>query len=90
MSERRDPSLEHAREEAEGIELMEIPDRDALLEREREEAQGVEVFEDPDATVPASALKEGPRGEETLTADALGLERDEDDGSRDDEARSDG
>ncbi len=64
----RDPLLEHAREEAEGTELLESPDRGALLEREREEAEGVEVFEDPDATLPGAAIKEGPPGHEFLSA----------------------
>jgi hypothetical protein len=79
MSERlgRDPFLEHAREEAEGTEVLESPDRDSLLEKEREAAQGVEVFEDPDATIPAAALKEGSPGHEALTADGVGIERDE-------------
>lgn len=79
----RDPLLKHAREEAEGTELLESPDRDALLEKEREEAQGVEVFEDPDATLPGSALKEGSPGHEYLSADSAGL------GREDDEERTD-
>jgi hypothetical protein len=79
QSEGRDPALDHAKEEAEGTELLESPDRDLLLEREREEAQGVEVFEDPDATIPGPALKEGFPGHESLAADAVGLERDEED-----------
>ncbi|HUG08246.1 MAG TPA: hypothetical protein VMP13_05050 [Acidimicrobiia bacterium] len=82
---RRDPLLEHARVEAEGTELLESPDRDALLEKEREEAQGVEVFEDPDATLPATAIKEGSRGHEYLSADAAGLGREDDDFPADDE-----
>lgn len=77
-SAKRDPLLEQAREEAEGTELLERPDRDALLEKEREEAQGVEVFEDPDATLPGSALIEGSPGQEAFTADAVGLQREED------------
>lgn len=75
----RDPFLEHAREDAEGTELLESPDRDALLEKEREEAQGVEVFEDPDATIPGSALKEGAPGEEAFTGDSVGLGPEDDD-----------
>ncbi|MFP4553872.1 MAG: hypothetical protein ACLFRT_08435 [Actinomycetota bacterium] len=75
----RDPFLEHAREDAEGTELLESSDRDALLEKEREEAQGVEVFEDPDATIPGSALKEGAPGEEAFTGDSVGLGREDDD-----------
>jgi hypothetical protein len=80
MSKRpeRDPLIEHAREEAEGTELLENPDRDALLEKEREEAQGVEVFEDPDATLPAQAIKEGVPGKEYLSGEAAGLDEDED------------
>ena len=74
---RRDPRIEHAREEAEGTELLETPDRDLLLEKEREEAQGVEVFEDPDRTIPAGALSEGRSGHEVLAADPLGLEDEE-------------
>lgn len=76
---KRDPFLEHAREEAEGTELLEGPDRDALLQKEREEAEGVEVFEDPDAVIPGGALKEGAPGHETFTGDAVGLGRDADD-----------
>lgn len=85
MSKRvdRDPSLEHAREEAEGTELLESPEHEALLEREREDAQGVEVFEDPDATLPASALKEGSPGHETLSGNSLGLGREEDEDRED-------
>lgn len=75
---RRDPFLEHAREEAEGTELLERPDRNALLEREREEAEGVELFENPDATLPRAALKEGAPGEELLTGDSVGLGPDDD------------
>ena len=74
----RDPLIEHAKEEAEGTELLESRDRDALLEREREEAQGVEVFEDPEATVPGTALKEGAPGHETLTGNSAGLGREDD------------
>jgi hypothetical protein len=74
----RDPLLEHAEEEAEGIELVEPPHRGPFLEREREEAQGVEVFEDPDATLSAIALKEGSPGHEILTGDAVGLGRGDD------------
>lgn len=74
MSEhKRDAFLEHAEEEAEGTELVEPAEHGASLEAEREEAQGVEVFEDPDATLPASALKEGPPGQESLSGDSLGL-----------------
>ena len=88
MSKRpeRDPLIEHAREEAEGTELLESPDRDALLEKEREEAQGVEVFEDPDATLPAQAIKEGAPGKEYLSGEAT--DRDEDEDYRDDEEES--
>jgi hypothetical protein len=75
---KRDPFLEHAREEAEGTELLESPDRDALLEKEREEAQGVEVFEDPDAIIPGTALKEGAPGHETLTGNSAGVGREDD------------
>ncbi len=39
----------------------------------------MEVFEDPDATIPGPALAEGSTGHESLTADAVGLERDDDD-----------
>lgn len=80
MSKRaeRDPLIELAREEAEGTELLESPDRDALLEREREEAQGVEVFEDPDATLPGAAIREGSPRQEYLSAEAAGLDDDED------------
>lgn len=78
-STQRDPFVDHARENAEGTELLESPDRDALLEKEREGAQGVEVFEDPDATIPGSALKEGAPGEEAFTGNSVGLGREDDD-----------
>lgn len=42
---------------------------DEVLVVEREEAEGVELFDDPDAVVPASALKEGSPGDETLQGD---------------------
>lgn len=73
----RDPFLEHAEEEAEGTELVEPRHHGGLREQEREEAQGVEVFEDPDATRSASALKEGSPGHETLTGNAVGLGRED-------------
>jgi hypothetical protein len=84
----RDPFLEHAEEEAEGTELVEPIHHGALREQEREEAQGVEVFEDPDATQSASALKEGSPGHETLTGNAVGLgkEDDEDRGNQTEES----
>lgn len=87
MSKRndRDPAIEHAREEAEGIELLESPERGAFLEKEREEAQGVEVFEDPDATLPASALREGSPGHEILSGNSVGLGR-EDEEDRNDQS----
>ena len=69
----RDPYLEHAREEAEGIDVFADPAPGGFLERAREEAQGIEVFADPDATLPAGALREGSPGEETFTADNLDL-----------------
>lgn len=73
----RDPFLEHAREEAEGTELLEPHVPDGSLEKEREEAQGIEVFADPDATLPATVLKEGSPGHEILTGDNVGLGRDD-------------
>ncbi len=69
----RDPYMEHAREEAEGIDVFGDPAPGGFLERAREEAQGIEVFADPDATLPAAALREGTPGEETFTADNLEL-----------------
>jgi hypothetical protein len=80
----RDPALERAVEEAEGIEAIERTG-DGALEREREDAQGIEVFEDPDATIPATALAEGAPGEQTFSGDAVGSAPDPDD----DRARSD-
>jgi predicted phosphoribosyltransferase/pimeloyl-ACP methyl ester carboxylesterase len=73
-----DPSLEHAREEAQGTELYEDP-LGSSLRVEREEAQGVDVFADPDATVPVKALTEGSPGHETLTGDQVELRRNEED-----------
>jgi putative phosphoribosyl transferase len=69
----RDPYLEHAREEAEGIDFFADPAHGGFLAVAREEAQGVEVFSDPDAALPATALKEGSPGYETLTGDNLRL-----------------
>jgi putative phosphoribosyl transferase len=48
----RDPSLERAGEEADGIELYEDPFGDEALLAEREEAQGVEVFDNPESGDP--------------------------------------
>jgi hypothetical protein len=87
-SSRRDPLLEHAEEEAEGTEVLDRSHCAAFLELEREEAQGVEVFEDPDVTLPASALKEGSPGHETLTGDAVGLGREDDEDREDQEEES--
>ena len=81
----RDPLLEHAREEAEGTEILEAPEQGASLEQEREEAQGVEVFEDPDATLPGDVLREGSPGQEALTGNSVGLGR-EDEPYRDEES----
>jgi len=75
---KRDPLLEHAAEEAEGIEYFADSGRDALLVAAREEAQGIEVFSDPDVILPASALREGDPGHESLSGDDLGLGRDVD------------
>lgn len=52
---------------------------DEVLVVEREEAEGVELFADPDAVVPATALKEGSPGDETLEGDGTGLVPDEED-----------
>lgn len=79
----RDPFLVHAEEGAEGTELVEPLRHGASREQEREEAQGVEVFEDPDATQSAPALKEGAPGHETLTGNAVGLGRKDDEDRRD-------
>lgn len=72
----RDPYLERAREEAEGIEVYEDPSHRGFLDVAREEAQGVELFSDPDAMLPVQALREGSPGSESLTGDNLGLGRD--------------
>ncbi|HVR77449.1 MAG TPA: hypothetical protein VMS99_03550 [Acidimicrobiia bacterium] len=72
-----DPLLERAREDAQGSELLEAPKSGATREQEREAAQGTEVFEDPDAILPATVLKEGSPGHESLTGDGAGLGRDE-------------
>jgi putative phosphoribosyl transferase len=69
----RDPHMEHAREEAEGVDVFGDPAPGGFLERAREEAQGIEVFADPDATLPADALREGSPDEETFTGDNLEL-----------------
>lgn len=47
---------------------------DEVLVVEREEAEGVELFADPDAVVPATALKEGSPGDETLQGDGASLD----------------
>jgi hypothetical protein len=73
----RDLSLEHALEEAEGTEVQEDPSHGRSLEAGREQAQGFEIFEDPDAVLPASLLKEGAPGHETLTGDRPGLQDDD-------------
>ena len=75
---KRDPLLEHAAEEAEGIEYFADSGHDALFVAAREEAQGIEVFSNPDGTLPASALREGDPGHESFTGDDLGLGRDAD------------
>jgi len=57
-----DPSMERAREEAQGTEVFEDP-LGRSLQVEREQAQGVDVFADPDATVHVKALTEGSPGQ---------------------------
>lgn len=81
----RDPFLEHAEEESEGTELVEPRRHGAFLEQEREEAQVSKCSRIPDVTLPASAFKEGSPGHETLTANAVGLRR-EDDEDREDQS----
>jgi predicted phosphoribosyltransferase len=75
----RDPSLEHAREEADGIELYEDPFGDEAVLVEREEAQGVEVFDLPEAAIPATALREGSPGHESYGGGQVGLDTEADD-----------
>jgi hypothetical protein len=72
---RSDRFLEHAKEEAEGIEVYEDPFADETPHLEREEAQGVEVFVDPDAVIPSAALREGSPGHELLAGNQAGLEQ---------------
>jgi hypothetical protein len=72
----RDREVEAAREEANGVELFEDAFDDEATVAAREEAQGVAVFDDPDAVIPASALREGAPGHETLTAEQAGFGRD--------------
>jgi dienelactone hydrolase len=78
----RDPSLELAREEAEGMDFQQDPAPGGSDHVAREQAEGFEVFSDPDATLPPSALREGSPGHETLTGDNLGLGADEEDERR--------
>jgi hypothetical protein len=68
--------LQHAKEEAEGIEVYEDPFAAEAPRLEREEAQGVEVFVNPDAVIPSAALREGSPGHELLVGDQVGLEPD--------------
>ncbi len=75
---KRDPLLEHAAEEAEGIEYFADSGHDALFVAAREEAQGIEVFSNPDVALPSSALREGDPGHESFTGDDLGLGREVD------------
>lgn len=78
----RDPFLEAAREEADGVEVYEDAYADEAVLAERESAEGVEVFEDPDAVVPSSALVEGRPGHETLVGERAGLVPEDDDEAR--------
>ena len=77
-----DPLLEHAREEADGIDVDGDPFADEAPLAEREEAQGVEVFENPEAVIPATALREGSPGQETYGGNQVGLGSEEDDERR--------
>lgn len=70
-----DRFLEHAKEQAEGIEVFEDPFADEAPHLEREEAQGIEVFVDPDSAIPSAALREGSPGHELLAGDQVGLEQ---------------
>jgi hypothetical protein len=69
-----DPSLQHAREQADGVELFEDPFADEAVLAAREEAEGVEVFAPPEAVIPATALREGSPGHEAYGGDQVGLE----------------
>ncbi len=82
----RDPTLEAAREEAEGVELYEDPFGDEAVLSEHESAQGVEVFVNPDAVIPATALVEGSPGHETLAGDKAGLGEDHESETREEPA----
>ena len=74
----QDPSLDHAREEADGIEVFTDETASGAALRQAEDAQGVETFVDPDSTVPGSALVEGVEGEETLTGNEVAPALDDD------------
>ena len=74
-----DPTIDHAREEADGVEVFagdEAPSGATL--QQAEDAQGVETFVDPDAVVPGPALVEGADGEETLTGSEVAPAWDDD------------
>ena len=74
-----DPTIDHAREEADGVEVFtdETTPSGALL-RQAEGAQGVEAFVDPNSTVPGKALVEGTEGEETFTGNEVAPAFDDD------------
>ncbi len=74
----QDPSIDRAREEADGQEVFGAGDGPAAALRQAEDAQGIEAFEDPDTAVPRSALVEGTEGEETLTGAELAPTWDDD------------
>jgi hypothetical protein len=84
----RDPVLEAAREEAEGVEVFESPvPEEAIALAESEAAQGVESFDNPDAVISPAAAREGKPGHEMLTGEQAGLDWANDD-YRPDEERS--
>lgn len=69
MRTNHDPTLDRAMEDAADADAHDATTAAAAsILREAEDAQGFETFVDPDSTLPAEFIKEGPPGEETLTA----------------------
>lgn len=81
-SSRPEAPTAHAPEDAEGVELFGAGGDQPADVHLREEAQGIEVFENPDIGIPIERAREGPPGEEVLTADASGLASEEDEERR--------
>lgn len=74
-----DPTLEVAREGAEGYELFADPTAEGRrAARYAEDAEGIAMFANPDAIISPVSAHEGDSGHEAITAEGAGFDVDAD------------